>query len=598
MGSWHSDTADRLYVSDSDGDAWLYNPATGLWDTIGNGSAGWNFVQFRGNLYMVNGVDQSRKFNGTTTANLGETYSSDFAAPSTDKMPRARQIAVHQGHVWLADTLESSTRHATRLRFSHPNTAEAWRSLDWIDVDAGVNAEPINNLIPYQDHMLVFKETSTYAIFGFGWDSWTLQPASREVGAVAPGAACATPNGVYFFSWPDGVMRWDGRRVEWVFSRLAPALRDGSIPASRRDEVRLGWADNRLWVSVPWGVSDYRVLVLDPSLGREGSWVMYDMPIGKVMELDGSSGAVPVAPHRSEHVALEVVKRDQPWDDYGTATDDAILPLPAEWPESVIARVASSPTGDGEPLDVTEISDLEYGITATVPIPTGTRVAQVIVWGSSAGTDSYHFVGGHIDVFGADEITLEMDDDGTATVLSMDGDDILTVAGSLSGTTTIHEPSKFELHAENDSDTRTSPVPGGAIILWYDARVPIQTVYRTRWFDADVDAMKKRWRRLWATYWGDGEGELRVDLYYDYNSADRRKGFSETVIRQSGTPVWGDADWGDFEWGGAGTNHAIRRAISLGNAHAVQLRFRGPVLELAPWGLESITLPFQRRRVR
>lgn len=604
-GLWHSTTADRLWVSDDDGDAWLYSDATGLWSSLATGGgAPWTGVQFRGSLYLVNGVDQSREWNGSAAANLGETYASDFAAPSTDKMPRARQIAVHQNHVWLADTLESSTRHASRLRFSHPGTAEAWRSLDWIDLDPGVNDEAINNLIPYQDHILAFKETATYAIFGYGWDSWTNQSVSKVAGAVAHGAACATPAGVFFFSWPDGVYRWDGRRLSWMFERLVPAIRDGSIPESRRDEIRMGWADSRLWVSVPWGVSDFRTFVLDPSLGRDGAWVMYDVEIGQVRELDGrSTGATPVAPLRGGSTLLDLVRYDQPYDDLGVDEGGIIEALfdTLDWPTDTIARVADEFTigGDDEPADnVGNITDIDYGLTFDIEVPADAQVAQVIAWGSTAGSDNYVGLIGYLDVNGRSNIEVVLGEGGDPTELAVDGVDVFTVEGSTSGTTTILAPSRFSKLTQFNSDTRTPPVPGGVMVVFDKGRRPIQTTYRTRWFDADVDAMKKRFRRMWVTYWGDGEGEIVGDVFHNFDSSRRVRGWSETIVQQGDTPTWGAVTWGAFEWGGAGTNHAIRRAITLGNAHSVQLRFRGPALEQAPWGLESITLPFQRRRVR
>lgn len=462
-GQFHTDTTHQIwisdggpstytvYVGDPEGPDVLEEPFYAV--TSMTSSAPFAGAQFKGNLYLASGQSASYRWNGTTATSLGATFANDFASPGSGNMPRARQIAVHQNHLWLADTTESSTRHPRRLRFSHPGQPEAWRTLDWIDLDPGVDGDAITNLVPFQDHLLAFTSGEVYAVFGFGWDSWSVQPASREVGAVNPGAAVATPAGVYFFDWPNGVMRWDGRKVEWAFERLVPALRDGTIPAFRRDEIRMGWADNRLWVSVPWKASEHRVLVLDPSLGKEGSWVMYDLPVGAVVEYESPSGAVPIAPTRDGTALIEIVKRDQPWDE----------------------------TSDG-------------------------------------------------------------------------------------GVITQH---------------------------------PIATRYRTRWYDADVDAMRKRWRRLWATYWGDGPGEIVVELFVDYDGSRRRKTWTEAILSQGDIPLWGGGqNWGDgWRWGGAGTRHSVERAVSLGNAHSVQMLFRGPDAETA-WGLESLTLPFQRRRVR
>ncbi len=367
VGQYHNDTENRLVVSDTTS-TYVKGLSSGWTQIASTANAPFGAVQMKKALYLFNGANSCRKWLHTTPSPflstiLGVNWSDNFAAPGSGNMPIARQCVVHHNHMWLGDTSEVGVRFPSRVRFSHPGQPEAWRMLDWIDLDPGTSDEPINNLVPYTDHLLCFKQNSITAIYGFSWDSFTVQSVSKEVGAVDANTAVATPAGVFFFDWPNGVMHWDGKRVSWKFSRLAPAIREGDIPESRRSEVRLGWADNRLWVSVPWGVSSNRVFVLDPSLGDEGAWVMYTLPIRQVLEYEGSSGTAFVASLLSGSQMVQLVRNDQPYDDFG--------------------------------------------------------------------------------------------------------------AGA----------------------------------------VPFETRFRTRWFDADVDAMKKRWRRVYHTFWGDGAGTLHIEMF-------------------------------------------------------------------------------------
>jgi hypothetical protein len=453
VGEFRSSAGDKLYVTEASGGLVHTGDGSAAWvQAVNVGSTPWRAVQFKDALYLQNGSSAPRKRSaGGVTSSMTQSYANDFAAPGSGNMPIASAAAVHHGHMFVADTLESGTAYPARVRFSHPNQAEAWRADDWFDLDAGINNESIEALVPYTDHLLAFKANSVYAVFGFSWENWQQQAVSREVGLVNANAAAATPQGVYFFDWPNGVMLWTGRGLEWVFSRLVPAIQDGSIPEPRRGEISVSWAGNRLWVSVPWNDGGSRLLVMDPSLGKEGSWVMYDVPVTNVLEFSTASGSQLVAAHRDSAQLIVLDQFDQPYDDYGS------------------------------------------GAT-------------------------------HID-----------------------------------------------------------------------------SVYRTRWFDANTDAMRKRFRRIHHTFWGDGAGEIYTDLYIDYDGANRRKSWTETVLSQTESEVWDDPApllWDDdWVWGAEGTHHAIERGTSLGNAHSVQMRYRGPNTDTA-WGIDSITVPYQRRRVK
>ena len=64
----------------------------------------------------------------------------------------------HQGFMWVADTVESSVRNRSRVRWSHPLQPEDWASADYFDIDPDDESDQITALVPFRDMLLVFKQ--------------------------------------------------------------------------------------------------------------------------------------------------------------------------------------------------------------------------------------------------------------------------------------------------------------------------------------------------------------------------------------------------------------------------------------------------------
>lgn len=265
---------------------------------------------FKSNLYIQNGVDKPIRWNGTTAVRLNQAWSENIAAPTTGNMPNGRCVVAHNGHIFVANTLEDEVRYPNRIRFSHINQPESFRSIDWFDIDPGVDGDQIVALAPFQDHLVVFKERATYLVYGFDAESFQVQNLSRESGLVGLNSYAVTPQGVYFFSHDSGLMCYNGRNLQWKFEKIVPALDSGDIPRDRLYQVTCGWVENRVWVSVPWIGNDRRTFVHDPSLSKEGSWTCYDLMLGPIMGII-ESGSV-AAGMAGEVLTLEV--DDQPYD--------------------------------------------------------------------------------------------------------------------------------------------------------------------------------------------------------------------------------------------------------------------------------------------
>lgn len=210
-------------------------------------------------LYMTLGHGYApRKWDGTTlttlTASGTGAWQNDLANPNGTHMPKAEHIAVHVDRAWVADTTESAVHYPNRVRFSHPLFPESWREDDYIDVIGGGTG--IVGIVPFAGHLLVFKPRAVFAIYGYSDDTFQLVELTRQVGAVNTKGIVATDAGVYFFSYPEGVYFYDGKGIRDVFQNLRPLIYTAEINESALGDLSMGYANKKLFVSLPTGNSN------------------------------------------------------------------------------------------------------------------------------------------------------------------------------------------------------------------------------------------------------------------------------------------------------------------------------------------------------
>lgn len=210
-------------------------------------------------LYMSLGYTYApRKWDGTTlttlTASATGAWQNDLTNPNGTHMPRAEHIAVHQDRVWVANTKEDSTVHPNRVRFSHPLFPESWREDDYIDIVGGGTG--ITGIVPFAGHMVVFKPRAVFAIYGYNDDTFQVVELTREVGAFNARCWVVSDYGIYFFSFPEGVYFYDGKGIRDVFQNVRPVIYTAEINESALDEISMGYANKKLFVSLPTGNSN------------------------------------------------------------------------------------------------------------------------------------------------------------------------------------------------------------------------------------------------------------------------------------------------------------------------------------------------------
>tara|TARA_R100000808_G_C2148637_1_gene156802 strand:+ start:1404 stop:3095 length:1692 start_codon:yes stop_codon:yes gene_type:complete len=245
-------------------------------------------VTFNDALYVVNGSFLSSE--GTKSAvkwtgsNNATSLTPDIDA-SDGHFPNARYVTTWGEFVWVAYTVESGTTHANRVRFSKINDAENWTNTDYFDVDVGEHGDFITALLPDGDRLLIFKQNSIYAVYGFGRDTFEVQNITRNTGCLEGSDPVSTTVGVFYWYAQNGVYLLSRDNQAWAFERIKPSIDIGRLSLSNAPSLM--WFDERLWVSVDYQSGDNlagatqtgrrNVLVWDPTLGEYGAWTRYDI---------------------------------------------------------------------------------------------------------------------------------------------------------------------------------------------------------------------------------------------------------------------------------------------------------------------------------
>jgi hypothetical protein len=240
-----------------------------------------SYIQRAGNAAPI-------RWDGTTGTALSDPstagWSETIGTRTHGKMPKAKFITAHRSFIFVANTTEtiggSETNQSSRIRWSHEQFPEDWRSDDYIDVESGAG-DAITGIASWRDGLLVFTNNAVFLIRGFGQTTFEVVNLSRTIGAVSQDAVAVCENGVFFFSWPEGVYFYDGSRIQDMFYNLRPMLEDGTVDRTKRSMATLSWLKQRLYLSLPTDATysgNTETYVYDPALNarnKQGGWTRY-----------------------------------------------------------------------------------------------------------------------------------------------------------------------------------------------------------------------------------------------------------------------------------------------------------------------------------
>lgn len=298
-----------------------YGTGAGAWTTTGYTAARKvTGAVLNGRMYLSGPVMQ--RWDGATMTALGTAWNNDILNPTlpsgTGNGPDAKIVATWKSTLWAANTTESGDAYPSRIRWSHPGHPEDWFDYHYIDIDAGVNGDEIIGLVPFRDHLLVFKRMGIYAVFGAPPEALSVVQITGNQGAVAHEACALTPGGVFFFDMELGVSDYSGRAPRWLFARLDVLMRD-RFATGRAGETRVAQVGQRVWVSVPVTSGGCETYVYDPRIqlrGQEdGAWMKYSLDINNFVAVPRGAGATSY--YGTVGAQLVELDLEQPWDDFG-----------------------------------------------------------------------------------------------------------------------------------------------------------------------------------------------------------------------------------------------------------------------------------------
>jgi hypothetical protein len=294
-----SDGTDTVYVAS---DSKLYaGPAT-LGATITNLGVAVtatphmaDFATFGDDIYIACGRLNSmrkRHLNAAPVALVQSgsgNWNNDYSAPVAGCAPRSDLCEAHGGYLFVANITEDGLTFPNRIRWSHPTSPEDWAHDDYIDISVG--GDHITALQSFEDHLLIFKTDSIWALYGYNAESWQIVQKSSTIGTGSPQAVTRSETAVFFYSASDrgGIYAYGGERAV----EISVQLRDAIEGIARSDLVWVGWVDRKLWVTMPWTYSgpaddDEAVFVFDPSVG-DGAWTYYSCTSGGLGPIVGGS---------------------------------------------------------------------------------------------------------------------------------------------------------------------------------------------------------------------------------------------------------------------------------------------------------------------
>lgn len=284
--AWDGSTKQLMIASNSN---IYYTEDGGISGTIGQSSnqygamfAPWT-VGPDSRLYIARGhAYNGFRWNGYSTTSLtasggvaGSTeWQNSYASPTGTHMPKANLCTTHIDRLWVADTNEGSSTYPNRVRWSHPSVAESWRQEDYIDVVGGGSG--ITAIVPFGDQLLIFKKRAVFALLGYDEETFQLVPLTNEIGAVTPQSVAVSEQGVFFFSWPDGLFVYNGQGFTDLFTVLRPLIQAGEITEKSIDGVFVSWVDRKLMISMPLGDDPISVETYEGEIIIFGESIPYD----------------------------------------------------------------------------------------------------------------------------------------------------------------------------------------------------------------------------------------------------------------------------------------------------------------------------------
>lgn len=246
----------------------VYNITAGNWSTsilnaAGLNGAHVNFTTFNDLLIIVS-------VNLTTSKWTGSGSAADLLGTPPSNV---KYIDTHKRRVFMAN----SSAGASRLHFSALDDPEDWTTTNdagFIDIGLG-DGDVITGIKSIGTVLLIFKNRSTWALYGSSPSTYSVRKLSPSVGCVAPKSIVACDKFAIFLSG-DGVYSANSDGVALVSYNIKPTIE--AIANATKALACAGKYKTQYWLAVDTnadGLND-EVYYLDYVLGVWGRYTNKD----------------------------------------------------------------------------------------------------------------------------------------------------------------------------------------------------------------------------------------------------------------------------------------------------------------------------------
>ena len=401
IGGQFSASTEVLWGIDSGGGLWTWDGAT-LTDVTTSSAADSSRtvrgVAWDDRLYFANWLNSGsllmRFWNGSAFTSLTNTANDNYTSPTQANAPLARLIAKHSGHMFWADTVESGTRYRSRLRFSHPLQPRDFATADYFDIEPDDQTNQITALVPFRDHMLIFKQRGVFALYGYDKSTFVVERISTQAGAFSQEQVATNASVCYWWSTDGNLYAYNGSGIAPLGDRIKTVVVDGTVQAGHADH-RVIWGDNCVWLVLKTNAGGRLTFMYDPSVGKKGAWTQFSFTPSSLFwwrKNDGSSQIVFIKPSTGRLYDLGSAAQEQD-DDGGVSTPIAAYyktawftakdtALKKRWRRPTVTVAAN----DNCQLNVDVYHDFdESGASRTLTLPIVSAGGDM-VWGDDWGS--------------------------------------------------------------------------------------------------------------------------------------------------------------------------------------------------------------------
>lgn len=400
IGGQFATSTEVLWGIDSGGGLWTWDGVT-LTDVTTSSAADSSRivrgVAWDDRLYFANWLNSGsllmRFWNGSAFTSLTNTANDNYTSPTQTNAPLARLIAKHSGHMFWADTVESGTRYRSRLRYSHPLQPRDFATADYFDIEPDDQTNQITALVPFRDHMLIFKQRGVFALYGYDKSTFVVERVSTQAGVFAQEQVATNASVCYWWSTDGNVYAYNGKGIVPLGDRIRNVVVDGTVNAGHADH-RVMWTGDMLWVVLKTVAGGRLTFVYDPSTGQRGAWTKFSVTPSSMFwwrKNDGSAEITFIKPStgRLYNMGSADTEQDEdggsytPIDAYYktawfTAKDTA---LKKRWRRPTVAAAAN----DDATLRISVYHDFdESSVSRTLTLPIASSSGNM-VWGDDWG---------------------------------------------------------------------------------------------------------------------------------------------------------------------------------------------------------------------